>query len=642
MPTKNIGQNIIFLSELRHIDACERFLDTHQDLREEGCLLVSLDAEIDYALTKAGTAFQSGKEYRTPDVARMTLAEEWTSRIFESEQWSFFTYRGVSLTRLYFPQLQGYMSRVLYYTDIVSNVVAKHPHAQRLIVFPSPHVPPTVARCLTNAMIDAVSSVVTTVAIQSGKEVLMPETYLPPQARRLLSSFSLKRMLLEWGIAIFNLAVSFTRRPRRIRILASDYWRNLAPSLQYLDSAEVILTDRKEALNAGIANILKFRMRFLHLDAFSPKTSVNKKPEQELFIREWQSFQAGSDWSEFSFRGFSIQQLLVSALYSIVKETVAKTIKDIDDAHALMARLKPDVVMLRATVSSQTLFSILAQVSRAQSIPSVEMQHGLMYLGPGSMDKRHSAEFIGVYGSFVQNEMKLAGEEKSIPIIIGSPRFDIYERLYKNTNKENGVESEKITFVCIAPVVFLESSTDSYDVIEYFWAIASALRKIPHTHVILKLRQGPNRGPFLRKIIASAFKGIPHTIAEFEPLSSLFHQADVVISGYSTAALEAMQCGKPLVYLGLCPLDNMMGTHHFLSYVKEGAMRMATSKEDLQRIMVELARDPDTRKHLSERTTSFLAREYVFDGKAAERTAQFIEAVTKRRSGATSDISITL
>ncbi len=617
-------QNILFLSELRHIDACKRFLDARADVREEGYLLIPLDAEIDYALAKEGIAFQSGKEYRTPDAARMILAEEWTSHIFESEHWAFFTYRGVSLTRLYFPQLQGYLNRVLYYTDIVSNVVAAHPHVARLIVFPSPHVPPTTARCLTNAMIDAIASVVTTVAAQSGKEVLVPETYLPPQAQRRSLSYVLKRLLLQWGFAALNIFMVLVRRPRRIRILASDYWRNLAPSLQYLDSAEVILTDRQEASNAGIANIWKFHMRFLHLDAFSQGISNERKLAQTLFKQKWQSIREGSDLSVYIFREFSMQPLLLKVLDNIIQESVTKTLKDVDDAHALIARLQPQIVMLRATVSSQTHFSILAQVARAQGIPSIEMQHGLMYFGPGSTGKRHSAQFMGVYGSLVQREMEEAGDKQSIPLIIGSPRFDVYASVQKNTGMEHITNGQEVTFLCIAPMVLLEEATDSYDVIEYFKAIAFALRKIPHVHAILKLRQGPNRGPFLRTIISSAFKGVSHTVAEFEPLSGLFSQADVVISGYSTAVLEALQCGKPLIYAGLCPLEGMTGLQHFLPYVKEGAMHFAFSGEELSHILKELVSNPDARKRLSENAHNFLAREYAFDGKASERTAAFI------------------
>src|SRR3989338_7350278 len=107
MQTTHAERNILFLSELWHIKALERFLDERKDIRDEGYLLIPLDAEVESVLAKKEIAFQSGKEYRTPDAARMILAEEWTSSFLDSKRWSFFTYRGVSFWHLYIPQLQG-------------------------------------------------------------------------------------------------------------------------------------------------------------------------------------------------------------------------------------------------------------------------------------------------------------------------------------------------------------------------------------------------------------------------------------------------------------------------------------------------------------------------------------------------------
>lgn len=626
MQTTRTERNILFLSELRHIDMCERFLDTHPDMCSEGYLVIPLNAEIEYALTKKGIAFQSGKEYRTPDAARMVLGEEWTSAILESKLWSFFTYRGVSLGHIYFQPLQGYINRVLYYTDIVSNVVKKHPYVQRFVVFPAPSARPAVERCLTGAMIEALADVVTHIARESGKEAIVPHDSLTVPGRSNFAAYNLRRMVFWWGIAILNTSIVLVRRQQRMRILASDYWRNLAPALQHLDSAEIILLDRQEAFNAGIANIWKFRMRLLHLDAFSPRISDERKRAQTLLEQEWRSIESRTDELAYSFGGFSLRPLLVQALDAIVKEAVTRTLGDIDDAYALIVRLKPHVMMLRATVSSQTHFSILAQVARARGVPSIEMQHGLMYFGSGSTGKRHNAEYMCVYGPLVQREMKEAGDERSIPVVIGSPRFDVYAYVEKNKSEEGVTNAQKTVFLCIAPMVLIEEATDSYDVVEYFQAIASALRKIPNAHAILKLRSGPNRDSFLLTVIASLFGGIPHTIAQNEHLADLYQQADVVVSGYSTAALEALQCGKPLVYAGLCPLERMTGSQHFLPYVKEGAMHFASSKEELEHILIELANDPDARKLLSGKAITFLAREYAFDGNASERTAAFISS----------------
>lgn len=610
----------MLLSELGHIEACQRLLDERPAIHEEGYLLVPLDAEIEYALGQQGLPFLSGKEYRTPDASRMIMSEEWTSSIFDSSEWSFFMYRDVSFGQLYFPQLQGYTNRLLYYADIVANLITKHDGIARIVVFPSSATKPPRGSCLTDHQMRVLSDVVKVMAAQKGIEALIlpsPTTTVPS---RLV--FSYKRTFFSWGIGILNFFITFTVRaqPKRVRILASDYWKNLAPTLAHMRAGEVFLLDRQEVFNAGWSNVWKFRMRFLHLDAYG--SDVDHEEVKHICTHGWSAV-SGQYRGSFVFRNFSLEPLIVAALDSIVANAKEEALERVDNAYAVCAALKPHVIMLRATISSQLHFGILAQVARALGIPSVEMQHGLMYFGPGSTGKRHAAGYMGMYGKLVQKEMQTAGDTQSTPLIIGSPRFDVYASL---RHADTGA-SKRVTFLAVAPLVFPEESTDSWDVVDYFAAIAAAVRPIAGAHVLLKLRPGPNRDTFLRATIDTLFKGMSYTVAQFEPLSELYPKADIVISCYSTAALEALQCGKPLIYLGLCPLEKMTGSEHFSPYVQAGAMRMALTVKELHTSVTELAQNSETRRQLANNAIAFLSEQYAFDGKASERAAAFIEKV---------------
>src|SRR3989344_8329698 len=98
MPHKHNERNIIFLSELKHVDSLDDFLNKHDTIHKEGFVLIPLDLEVEYALQEKGLPFRSGGEYRTRDTAVATLSEDWTASVLESERWSFFPYRGVSLS----------------------------------------------------------------------------------------------------------------------------------------------------------------------------------------------------------------------------------------------------------------------------------------------------------------------------------------------------------------------------------------------------------------------------------------------------------------------------------------------------------------------------------------------------------------
>jgi len=622
-PTKN-ERNIILLSEVGHVHALARFLKEHTALEREGFALIPLSIEVEYALTEKGMTFDSGGSRRTREPLTMTLSEEWASSILESKRWEFFTYRGVSLSRLHFLSLQWYLSYVIYYADIVANVVAAYAHATRIVFFYLLVREPSRGSTLVGLQIRSLVDVVECLARESGREtiVVAPSSLSVVPMRSL--SFTLKRALFGIGIAALNALIRFARRPKRIRILASDYWRNLESCVSHLDSAEIFLIDRKEAFNAGLLNIWKYRMHFLHIDACASRSTSEREEAHTRISKEFESLQRNAELPACKLHGFSLEPLVSRALALIVKDVLTNTLKQIDDAHAMIERIKPHIVLLRATSSTQTHFVVLAQVARVHGVPSLEVQHGLQYQGPGSFTRRHSAQFMGVYGPFTQKEMRAAGDTFSIPIIIGSPRFDIFASMLQTRDKDTPPKKE-VTFLCIANSVDLGTDADTYAYWEYFSAIADAVRNTPNVRIIIKLRQGSvNSDAFVRKMSANIFSDIPYTIVQNEPIAELYFDADVVISHYSTVIIEAIQCKKPVVFLALSPVEKFMGLHHFRTYVESNAIRMSTSKEDLARVLQELVAHPEVRTMLAEQGMAFLKREYSFDGHASERMGKLI------------------
>lgn len=636
MPHTQNERNIVFLSELKHVDMLDVFLTEHPAIREEGFLLVPLDLEIEYALTDKGIPFRSGGSYRTKDASTATLSEDWTASVFESKRWSFFTYRGVSLSRLHFLSLQWYLSHVIYYADIVTNVLRMHAKAVRLVVFSEPLREYPTGSILVGLQIRALADVVECIAAESGREVIAVSAPVQPSGTLVPPvPFAFKRALFGAGIGILNALITLLRRPRRIRALASDYWKNLAPYVHNVDSLEIVLIDRQEAFKAGLSNIWRFRMRFLHTDSFTSDIPPEHRAAHDRIAKEFDSIQNGKGLQTFEYRGFSLRPMVYRALGLLVEKSLATTLKEIDDTHTMFERTKPQVVLLRATSSTQTHFIILAQVARVRGVPSLEVQHGLQYYGHGSYTRRYSAEYIGVYGPLTQRNMEdaLVGSECT-PVVVGSPRFDAYISALKSKSdtplKPRGA---KVSFLCIAPP---NDSTgenlDSYTYREYFSAIAFALKNIQNAGIVVKFRPGgAYRDSFSRRMLADIFADMPYTIAQNEPLAELFDVADVVISYHSTAVVEAMQCRKPTVVLALNPVWSLMAVHDFVPYVESGALRLATTKEELVRITGELSEHPEARAKLSSQSAAFLEHNFAFDGHASERTAELIRSLVDKK-----------
>ena len=619
---------VLFLSEVGHVSRAQEYIAEHPGLIREGYVLVALDLMVELELARRGIPYSSGRAYRTRDAKALTLAEEWVTALFKDERWSPLSYRGVSLLRVYFFSLQTYLTPLLYYIDIVTNTLAQYPSATRCIVFPPPPSAPAAGDDFIAQEKDVLVDAVRAVALHSGTEVVVPGGIPNLGARTRSASFAYKRALFAACIAVLNTLVALVRPPKRITVLASDYWRHLAPVLSHLWGAEVLLFGRTEAFEAGFKNIFTHRMRFVHSDSFTSRISAQRTEARVLFEREWHSLQESGVVGDARFKGISISPFFIKVLNACIADTLTKTLGTIDNMHALLAYYKPDIVLLRISTSpNQPHFPVLAQVARAQGIPSLEMQHGLGYYGPGSLDLRHFAEYTGVYGALTAREMKQVGDVYTTPVVVGSPRFDVYTSGQRASKERDA--SGAVSVVLIAPPLSHFGMMDTYDVEEYFQVTASALKKIKNASVVIKLRPGSGGAPIYEHTIARAFAGVSHQVVSEEPLADVYKKADIVVSGYSTAALEALLCGKPLIYFGLSPGEQMMGLHHFSLYAQQQAMRIATTKEQLEAALAELAADPQKRAELKRGAEAFMKDQYLFDGKSGERAAALIKSLAE-------------
>jgi len=499
----------------------------------------------------------------------------------------------------------------------------------QLIVFPSLQSPTLSSQDaalvrqqpLLRQYLDAAVACAQRIGAQRGIAVVIP--HVPPRAKRVRLArflFVLKRILLETGIHLYNAGIVLFRSRRTPRILASDYWRNIEPILSQLPQGELMLFDRGEAFKAGMRNLWRFRVRLFNFSSFSIRGRKRERAEtQRLFEERWHDLRR-NEFPEYSFGNFSLRPLMVEAFEELFMRVVPQTLRDIDGAYALYKALAPDIVFLRASASLQTHFAILAYVARALDIPSLELQHGLEYVGPNSYGTRHSAEYFAVYGQVVQDEFAALGLPRERFPIIGSPRFDAYKKEASPAPSAHPA-GDGLSVLCVGSV----STPNEYELENYYSAVARALEKVPGSSVVIKLRPGPARERYYREMIETLFARVPHTITHYESLPELFASADVVVSYFSTFILEALQFSKPTVVFSVEPFEKEMIRFHFTRYAEEGALAVAYSQEELETALRSLSSDHTLRSRLAERAENMLAQLYAFDGRASERILELIK-----------------
>jgi hypothetical protein len=265
-------------------------------------------------------------------------------------------------------------------------------------------------------------------------------------------------------------------------------------------------------------------------------------------------------------------------------------------------------------------------------IPSLEVQHGIIYLGPRSGTLQSAVEYMATYGPQTNEEFAQVGYTDETTFSVGSPRFDVYPHMRERSAGPRPAD-KPFTIACVVPAILPQSWSDSYEVVEYLTDLAEAARQIPNVLVILKLRPDPDNEAFYRDAITKVFAGVPHRIAQYELLVDIFEEADVIVSIYSTTVLEGLISGRPTIYTGILEQHRALG-ETLASYNEAGALLMVNTREELTAGLVSLASDPPLREGLVRAADAFMAERYSFDGHASEKLADAIRTLANK--GATS------
>jgi glycosyltransferase involved in cell wall biosynthesis len=607
------------LYEPGQVEELERLWRERPEERDDS-LVVAFALDVEERLAERGIAFFSGREYKRPSLDLFTTEDKMMETFFADSRWTAFNYRGVALPKTFRFMFRAYLQRVWYYSNLLISIVEIHPNLQRFVLFASSGVVSQVAGGLARREINAIIDCAKTIAAARGMAVLVISLPMSRASLRnsiAISLFGLRRALFGFSLAVWNGAIGLLPRSLGPRLLISDYWKHVGSSIELLPAGECTFIDRTEIRNINWRTLLRYRMRFVHSENFLSRSMRARVSEcAREFAREWSGMRS-SIACVFICRGYSLDSLLLIAIDDIVRG-FGKTMREIEGTYALYEHLQPDTVVLRASVSGQTHFSVLPMVAKAVGIPALELQHGLEYLGAGSLSREHTAEYLAVYGSLIKKELLSIGYEPERVREIGSPRFDAHRASVTTS------ASQKFTVLCIAPDIRPFEIYDSYSAEDYFTAIARAIETIQDSHAIIKLRSGPAGEGLLRTIIANAFSRVPHTIVQSEALPDLFVRADAVVSCYSTAILEALQCGVPVIIPALNAIDAQVTNFHFAPYRDAGALYISYTQAELAQNLAKLSDHPALRSSVCAKAQAFLADNFCFDGNSSRRFAALI------------------
>ncbi|MEK7095346.1 MAG: CDP-glycerol glycerophosphotransferase family protein [Patescibacteria group bacterium] len=625
---ENKSKTIFLIYELGHVEELQRFFAENPKEKIDS-LVIALSLDIEAKLREQKIPFTSISKYKEVFPNQLQEEDEMITAFFTDPQWGGFQYKNIFLPTIFQFMFRAYLQRVYYYSNLLISVMEKHPDALEFKLFtPSETISKTFGTLAfreINVVIDCAKNIASTRGMVVTVIPLFKTLVVMRNSMRPLI-FSFKRITFGLFLKIWNMAIIMFRQPGHPRLLISDHWRNLKSSIELLKKAECIFLDRTEILDINWRVLIRHRMRFVHTENFlSSQTRNLVKIETQKFGKLWNDVRDKIS-PVFFWRGYTFDNLLLNAVHDIVGG-FEKILSEIEGTQALYEQLRPQVVLLRASVSAQIHFSVLPLVAKNFGIPSLELQHGIEYLGPGSWSRDHVAEYIATYGSIVKRELLSIEYDSERIREIGSPRFDNYVLDHKD---KKILPQDKFTVLCIAPDIRPFEIYDSYSAENYFSSVAKAVKSLKTAHVLIKLRPGPADEALLRVIVERVFSDIPHRIVQYEPLSHLYQQADAVVSCFSTAILEALQFGMPVVIPALNPVDAQVVNFHFLPYKQAGALFIVLTEAEFSLILKELASHPEKRNEIRQKIQMFISENFLFDGHSRERYADLILELTKR------------
>lgn len=616
----------IFLYEPEQLASLDALI-AKWSTRNENPIIVSLDAEVDFALERRGISFVSGKmlQDRTAPSAYMR-ADKFTSDLCDSTSLSFLRYRGVSLLTPLRLSIHIYFIYLFYYLDVIERFMETSLDVERLVVPFSPvHVSKT-SGSLAAEEVKVVFEAARLIAEMRGILCESHDTFpvsLEAKNRRQERMFMLKRTLFGAALSLLNAFMALRRR-RHIRILASDYWRNISPILRELPEAETILLDRGQAMQAGLANIWRHKMQFMHIEQFLSRSG---KQHADAYAREcvekWKAVSEEMLASvDLTFRGVSFFTTAERILSHIIKSVIPNVICDIEGTYTMYERFPPDAVLLRASVSGQRHFAILPLVAREAGVPALEVQHGIEYLGHGSGTLWHPAYFLATYGPLVTGEFRNLGYEEERLFSAGSPRFDEYvHAMPKDVARK---KMAGITILSNTPTIDISARYGTYSIEEYFKALGDAVRETPDARLLIASRSISNRAVFNEEARTRGLANVRYESVGIAPLPGLFQQADIFVCGYSTVVYEALLYHLPVIIVAFSPVEMAMVDFHFSGFRDAGALHIAHSPEELRDMLQKLSSDHEARARMSTAGWEFMQKNFSFDGHASERIAKLI------------------
>lgn len=278
----------------------------------------------------------------------------------------------------------------------------------------------------------------------------------------------------------------------------------------------------------------------------------------------------------------------------------------IDIYNELLSQYSPDVVVLFNEISPPG--RALAKVASINRIPSVTVQHGLFL---GKVYTHLVSDRIIVWGDISKQFWMNRGCANEQVYISGAIGYDSWHQQLETNLISHKIENPGVFVIGQNPAAYISK----HDHRETIWAVINAAIQLPSVRFIIKPHPGESQDPYHEALVVSGVKNV-ELITEGSITEHIL-RSDIVVTIFSTAALNAMLNSKPVIVL------NLSGDESVAPYIS--ASLLVENVTDLISGISNLLSDKTLYQHFINEGRRFVL-EYMgeYDGQAHHRAAKYI------------------
>ncbi|MBX7166508.1 MAG: UDP-N-acetylglucosamine 2-epimerase [Pirellulales bacterium] len=316
-----------------------------------------------------------------------------------------------------------------------------------------------------------------------------------------------------------------------------------------------------------------------------------------------------------------IYELLATYLPTVVE---ARTIADL-----LLDRVQPGVIMVGNDITLEG--RVISTVAQTRGVATVTSQHGNVAGNP--LHGRHLVDRLLLFGEASHRVVRAYGQGEQQLAVTGPTHLD---QRPQQSGQVHALVRERLKIDGARPYVLglLSGARQNFSLRHHLAqveALAQASAALPDIELVAKLHRVDLTGYYTAAqqrvsgarlhVVAYGAAGYPDKIFDW------LQGCRLVITGASTAAVEAMLMQVPVITMDLC--NELKG----VDFIDAGATWHVRSAADLPAAVRTLLDGGPQAQAIADRAATYLTDCYgPLDGKAASRAADLIRQLA-RRSG---------